>query len=173
MDVFFALDVSSSMSGKRLAGAKEVIAETFDQLNEGDRVSLVTFDTGAFMKLKPRAVGQLRRQGEIEPLLARIFARGATALWDAASLVLQNVYDKTRRTKMIVVSDGEDNSSTKTRTQVETDFQKFPNIQLCFIQIGKRVAEHELFAKSVSGLCLTCEDIVNVKKPICQFIRIK
>lgn len=172
-DVFFVLDVSGSMAGSRLIQAKEVIQEVFDELDAVDRASLVAFDTSPFMKLYPRSVNQLRRQKEIPPLLGRIWANGLTALWDAVDLTLANVYDKSRPTKIVVISDGQDNSSKKSREEVEAEFKEYPNIQLCFIQVGQVVQENRVFSDHVGGTTMTCQDIQSVKHQICEFVRVK
>jgi len=122
--------------------------------------------------LYPRSVDQLRRQKEIKPLLNRIWANGLTALWDAVDLTLGNVYDKTRPTKIVVVSDGGDNSSTKTRTQVEAKFKEYPNIQMLFVQIGDMVVQNKEFIAEINAEILNCDNIMNIKSQVCQFVRV-
>jgi len=135
--VFFLVDVSSSMDGDRLNEAKRAITEVHQGgLQDEDRMALITFDTKAFFKLKPRANGQLARQGEIAPLLGRIFARGATALYDALWLALEQLEDVTRPTQFLVLTDGEDNSSTHTLAQVLERAKAFPALTLDIKQIG-------------------------------------
>ena len=78
--MFLLLDVSGSMSGTLLKKAKSAAQECFNQMENRDRFSIVTFDTSAYFKLKPRPVEQLRRQNEIPEILSRIFTGGRTAL---------------------------------------------------------------------------------------------
>merc|ERR1711862_1090391 len=80
--MFLLLDVSGSMSGSLLTKAKSAVQECFNQMENSDRFSIVTFDTSAYFKLKPRPVEQLRRQNEIPEILSRIFTGGRTALYD-------------------------------------------------------------------------------------------
>lgn len=136
VDFYFLLDVSSSMTGTRLTSAKQSATEIETIMADNDRMALITFDTGAYFKLKPRAVGQLRRQKELDPLLSRIFAQGATAIWDAIWLAVTQLKDKNRDTQMIVLTDGEDNSSTHTFAQVQDLIKDFPNIKLSIIHIS-------------------------------------
>lgn len=105
-DFFFLLDVSGSMAGARLTQAKTALSTLFEQLQGEDRFSLLTFDTKAFFKCKPRPVGQLRRQQELNPLLERIFAQGGTALYDAIILAIGQVYSCTVPTTLHVLTDG-------------------------------------------------------------------
>jgi Mg-chelatase subunit ChlD len=137
IDVFVTLDVSDSMTGARLAAAKEAILDLHvNTLEEHDRLSLITFDTKAFFKLKPRPNGELARKKEIEPLLDRIFARGATAFYDALWMALQQIQDRSRPTRIFALSDGEDNSSTHTMAEVLKLAKDYPAVTLDIVYIN-------------------------------------
>jgi Ca-activated chloride channel family protein len=133
---FMLIDVSGSMDGAKLDNAKQAVKTCFDAVPEDDRFSICTFDSAAFMKLKPRPVGQLRRQAEIGPLLERIFARGQTALYDAIFLTIEQIHDKQSVSHLLVLTDGEDNASTHTFTQCKALLSEYPNITMDIVQIG-------------------------------------
>lgn len=93
-DHYFLLDVSGSMTGFRLANSKETFSAIFEKLDDKDRLAIITFDTKAFFKLKPRPVGQIKRQKELPSILDRIFAQGMTAIYDAIKLAVEQIRDK-------------------------------------------------------------------------------
>lgn len=153
-DVFFVLDVSGSMEGRRLDEAKRAIAEVHAEvLQDDDRMALITFDSKAFFKLKPRANGQLARKGELPTLLARIFAKGSTALYDAVWLALEQIVDVTRPTQLLVLTDGEDNASTHTLAQVVERAKAFPALSLDIRYVGSPLGDTaaRAFAQLVEG----------------------
>ncbi len=145
-DFYMLLDVSSSMSGRRLDDAKTTFCEIEELMNSDDRIAVVTFDTNAYFKLKPRPVGQIRRQKELPDLLARIYAKGMTAIWDAIWLSVEQLADKNRETLMIALTDGEDNSSKHTYQQVQDLIDEYSNVRLSIIHIdgsGRHCAEYQ------------------------------
>ena len=135
-DHYFLLDVSGSMSGSRLTKAKDTLSSIVTELAEHDRLAIITFDNHAFFKLKPRAVGQIKRQTELPGILARIFAQGTTALYDAIDLAVTQIRDKEIRTIINVLTDGEDNASKTTLASVEALVAQYPKITLNIIHIG-------------------------------------
>lgn len=136
-DWYAIIDVSGSMQGERLDKAKKAVLEDIvPKMKDEDRMALVTFDTKAYFKLKPRAVGQLRRQNEIGDIVERIFAGGGTAIWDAICMAIEQLRDKTRRTIMTVLTDGEDNASTHMYADVLALLDKNPNVCLSIVHVG-------------------------------------
>lgn len=139
-DLFCLLDVSSSMMGT-LIDAKSALIECFNLLDKNDRFSIVAFDTGAFFKLKPRSVEQLRRQNELPDILGRIFAQGNTAIYDAIWITIDQIFDRHRDTRLVVITDGDDNSSRHTLDEVKLRLAEFPKIRLDIIHIGRNPSE--------------------------------
>lgn len=135
IDYYYLIDVSSSMSGDKLEDAKESSRDICNLMNDTDRLSIITFDTGAFFKLKPRPVGQIRRQNELEKVLNRIYARGCTAIWDAIYLAISQIKDRTIPTKIIVLTDGEDNSSSHSYQDVLDLIKEYTNVTLSIIHV--------------------------------------
>jgi len=134
-DFYMLIDVSTSMTGARLANAKSSLLEIEGSMKDDDRIAVITFDTQAFFKLKPRPVEQIRRQQEMQPLMDRIFAKGATAIWDAIYMGVSQLRDKNKKTLMIVLTDGEDNSSKHTYAECLALVQGCPGVTLSIIHI--------------------------------------
>ncbi len=137
IDVFVALDVSDSMRlDGRLDKAKEAIRDLHqDKLKEYDRLSIITFDTQAVFKLKPRPNGELLRKKQIDPLLKEIVAKGATALYDAIWMAIDQIQDKNRPTRILVLTDGEDNSSKHTLAEVRAFAKLYTTVTLDIVYI--------------------------------------
>ncbi|VBB17800.1 RING zinc finger-containing protein [Yasminevirus sp. GU-2018] len=134
-DVYFILDVSGSMSGEKLASCKSAVKRLVPEIDKSDRIAIVTFDDKAFFKLKPRPVEQVVRQNELESILSRIFSRGSTAMYDAIDISIDQIHDKSRRTILNVLTDGEDNSSRVTLAQVKQKLREYPNIILNILHV--------------------------------------
>jgi Mg-chelatase subunit ChlD len=123
------------MEGNKLTQAKQAISDLHKEMPPNDRIAVVAFDDGAFFKLRPHPVEMIRRKGEIPGLLDRIFAKGRTALYDAIWIGVEQLYDKSRKTLMLVLTDGEDNSSKHTHQEVLDLLGKYTNIELNIIHI--------------------------------------
>lgn len=135
-DVFFLMDVSGSMAGSKIEEAKRALLAVHKQeLGDTDRLAVVTFDTNAYYRLKPRPNGQLLREGDVEDLVGRIKADGGTALYDAIWLTVEDVRDKTRPSTIVVLTDGEDNSSKHTLQEVLDAVAQFPALTLDIVQV--------------------------------------
>jgi len=136
-DFYFLLDVSSSMLGSRLNQAKTTLSKIVNQiLAPTDRMAIVSFDTNAYFKLKPRPVGQIKRQNELGGILNRIFAKGLTAIWDAIWLAVSEIRNKEIKTTVVVLTDGQDNSSKHSYLEVCDLIERYPKLTLDIIHIG-------------------------------------
>lgn len=135
-DFYYLIDVSGSMGGYSLDAAKDSARDIFKLMNDTDRLSIVTFDSKAFFKLKPRPVGQLRRQGDLDDVLNRIYAQGFTAIWDAIYLAVSQIRNPDIPTKIIVLTDGQDNSSEHTYQEVIDLVKRHPKLTLSIIHVG-------------------------------------
>jgi Mg-chelatase subunit ChlD len=135
-DFYFLLDVSGSMLGNKLDTAKQCAMDIVMKMNLLDRMAIVTFDTGAYFKLKPRPVEEILRKNELTPILQRIFAQGGTAIYDAIHLSVSQLHDKNQRTVLLVLTDGDDNSSKHSYADVMELLKAYPNIVLNIVHIG-------------------------------------
>ena len=133
---FVLLDVSGSMAGARLSAARAACSACFAAMRDEDRFAVVTFDSRAFFRLKPRSVGQLRRQNELPGILERVFPRGSTALFDAIFLTVGQIRNKDVPSTVTVLTDGEDNASTHALADVLALLAGYPNISLDIVHIG-------------------------------------
>ena len=136
IDFYTLLDVSGSMLGQKLQTSKNCISTFFDQMDENDRLAIVTFDTKAFFKLKPRPVWQLRKNNELPEILSRIFAQGGTALYDAIYISIEQIKDKNKKTILVVATDGEDNSSKHNFAEVLALLSEYPALSLHIIHVS-------------------------------------
>lgn len=146
---FILLDVSGSMHGSKLEECKDAIKQVFDSFDKDERFSLISFESKAFMKLKPRPVGELRRKNEIPELLNRIFAQGSTALYDAIFLAIEQVRYKDTTNRIIVFTDGEDNCSRHSLNDCMKLISEYPKLKLDIIHIGvDPIPSYESLVKS-------------------------
>jgi uncharacterized protein with von Willebrand factor type A (vWA) domain len=145
-DFYALIDVSGSMNGQKLENAKSVLSSFFDSMKESDRLAIISFDSEAFFKLKPRPVGQLRRQNELPEILSRIFAQGQTALYDAIWLAVSQIRDKNRKTILNVLTDGQANASSHSYGQIIELLEQDPSITLNIVHIdnsGSRLLRYD------------------------------
>lgn len=169
-DIYFILDVSGSMDGKKLNDAKLSLTKMVDEIDPEDRMAIITFDSQAFFKLKPRSAEQIIRQGELQGTLDKIFARGSTALYDAVMLAIDQLHDKSRKIILNVLTDGQDNASKITYSQLLKALEEYPNIVLNIIHIddaGTSVSQYKT-------LCETRGDymVINAESVFEQYIMI-
>jgi Ca-activated chloride channel homolog len=113
--VGLVFDISGSM-GDKLRRSRMAAAEFFRTSNEEDEFFLVQFDSS------PRlSVPLTRDTGQIENQLIFSHSGGSTALLDAIFLALHEMKKSKKNKKaLLVISDGGDNNSRYTETQVKT-----------------------------------------------------
>jgi len=150
-DFYFLLDVSGSMTGIRLNTAKETIADIVTNMDHHSRMAIVSFDTKAYFKLKPRPVGQIIRQKELPEILDRIFAKGLTAIWDAIWLAVSQIRDVSKKSNIIVLTDGGDNSSSHTYVELIQLIEKHANVTVDIIHIGDTNSDYAYLCKKFKG----------------------
>lgn len=165
--MFMLLDVSGSMDGLKLNSGKEAIQQCFDSMEEKDRFAICTFDESAFFKLKPRPVGQLKRQKEIPEILNRIFAKGSTALYDAIIMTLSQIKDKENsKNALTILTDGDDNASKYTLAEALKILQDYPKVQVHIIHIDssgtKNAAYEQLVGKTGSYQVIKKEEEITI-----------
>jgi len=110
------LDTSGSMSGEKMAAAREALNRfLFDLLEEDDEVFLYRFDSS------PELVdGWTTDRRRIITELGRIQPRGGTALYDAVAEAVPLAQSGRHRKKaLVIISDGNDTSSRTTISAVK------------------------------------------------------
>ena len=165
-DVYFLLDVSGSMAGARLAEAKNILTKMVNDMNKRDRLSIISFDTNPYFKLKPRAVEQIVRQNELSGILSRIFSGGRTALYDAVWMAVEQIQKK-RRVVLIVLTDGEDNSSRHNLEQTLSLVEETDDVTLDIVHIdgsGAKIAAYERLCCVGNGDYVVVRELVDVQR---------
>jgi VWFA-related protein len=111
--VGLVFDISGSM-GPKLRRSRQAAAEFFRTANPEDEFFLVEFND------QPKLVVPLTRQiEEIQNQLTFAQSKGRTALLDAIMLSLHEIKNsKKNRKALLIISDGGDNSSRYTETEV-------------------------------------------------------
>ena len=111
--VGLVFDISGSM-GPKLRRSRQAAAEFFRTANPDDEFFLVEFND------QPKMVVSLTRQTEeIQNQLTFAQSKGRTALLDAIMLALHEMKNSQKKRKaLLIISDGGDNSSRYTETEV-------------------------------------------------------
>jgi Ca-activated chloride channel family protein len=105
--VAVVLDVSASMTGAKIRRARDAVARFIQTSHEEDEYFLIGFNE------RPRLLLEEARGSEaMAARISGIEPRGATALYDAVAFSLDQIArSRLRKRALIVISDGEDNSS--------------------------------------------------------------
>lgn len=109
MAIALTIDTSGSMSGDPIAHARQAARKVVESLEDGDLLSLVTFDTSARVLIEPTIVGPQTRKRAIATI-SELDASGGTALHDgvkAAEMVLLQAPETYLVRRVIVLSDGQ------------------------------------------------------------------
>lgn len=146
---FFLLDVSGSMAGDRLKAATAAILKGFDLMQPYERFSFLTFNEKVHMVCTPEPVEKLRRRGVVKQMLDKSYAGGMTALYDAIATAVEQIHDKTIDNHIIVVTDGEDNSSCRDLSKVLALVSEYPKLTLDIVHID----DTEALSKAYASLC--------------------
>lgn len=104
--VAMTLDVSESVSGRRLQRLVEAGTTLNDQLRSGDQLSLITFSNEVRLRAPMGPPGP-----HIRRALAGLSGTGPTALFDAMHLALASEASQQVRSLVLLFSDGHDSSS--------------------------------------------------------------
>lgn len=108
--VAFVLDTSGSMDGNKLSNAKDALRGLVNALEEGDQLSLVTFDSDARVVWERQRISGDRRR--LFELIDRIPAGGGTCVscgLEAGYAVLRAAAPRFHR-RLLLLSDGEANN---------------------------------------------------------------
>ena len=108
-NIYLVVDVSGSMAGEKLAGAKEALYSFIDQLEgERDQVALVAFST---LVTEVQGLGAMDRE-RLRVQILGLQADGGTFLYDAVALAhqrLQEEGDPDRINVIVAMTDGRSN----------------------------------------------------------------
>lgn len=105
LTTLLVFDTSDSMRGTKLEALRAAAGAFLDGLRPLDEVGLIAFSEEVRWLARPTT-----EQRAVSRALARLQAKGATAVWDALSAAM-TVLPTTSRSLVVVFSDGEDNLS--------------------------------------------------------------
>jgi len=113
VDTVLALDMSGSVKGPKLAALKDAARAFLDGLRDGEQAALLAFreEVHLLQPLTPEIVRVRRALDEASP-------RGSTALCDAVYAALRLREPGSRRTAVVVFSDGIENISWLSASEV-------------------------------------------------------
>jgi Ca-activated chloride channel family protein len=124
LSVGLLVDISGSI-GAKLIAERQAVSEFVKTLNAGDEAFLVEFSDRAYV-----ALHFTRNAGEIETTLGSATPGGLTALLDAVHTGLAEMNNaRNPRKALLIISDGGDNNSTYTSTQVR-DLVREADVQI-------------------------------------------
>jgi Ca-activated chloride channel homolog len=125
-NIMLVLDTSGSMSEEgKLDSAKRGLRVFLSQLSPNDRVGLISFNDQIFynQSIDPFSQDRARLLGQI----GQLFPGGETAVYDATEAglkAIQGLHDPTRINAVVVLTDGEDNQSHQTATELANKLQQ-------------------------------------------------
>ena len=118
------IDNSGSMRDKRAKVEAAALALVKDS-NKDDEIFIVNFNDEAFLD-NPHNKDFTNNVKELEEALTRIDSRGGTAMRDAVRMSIDHLKEKAKKPKrvLVVVTDGNDNSSVITLEKLVKDAQQ-------------------------------------------------
>ncbi|MFB3827505.1 MAG: VWA domain-containing protein [Bryobacteraceae bacterium] len=145
LSVGLVVDVSGSM-GSKLAKSREAAAQLMKTANPEDEFFLVQFNDRAEL-----AVPFTSSLEEIQNKLTFTQSKGRTALLDAVYLALNQMKKaKNPRKALIVISDGGDNNSRYTETEIK-NLVREADVQIYAIGIFEPVGSRGRTAEELAG----------------------
>lgn len=110
LDLALAIDVSGSMQGQPLQYVKRGLLAMLDALEEGDRITLVTYSEEA--RVVAENVDPVLERAELEAIFEGLTVEGATNIYDGLFTALASVHafqEPGRQARVVLLSDGEAN----------------------------------------------------------------
>ncbi len=139
------VDISGSM-GEKIQLSRKAVSQFLKTMDQGDEVALVEF--GDHAKIM---AGFSPNIGAIEDKLAQVEPQGLTALLDAVSLGLQQMKTaKNARKALLIISDGGDNNSRYTSTEIK-QLVREADVQVYSMGVFERLPFLGLSAAELSG----------------------
>ena len=151
LSIGLVFDISGSM-GSKLVKSREAVAQFFKTANPEDEFFLVEFND------RPELVVDLTtRLEEIQNRLTFTQSRGRTALLDAVYMALNTMKKaKNPRKALLIISDGGDNSSRYTESEVKSRVRE-ADVQIYAIGIFESMASRGRTPEEMSGPGLLSE----------------
>jgi Ca-activated chloride channel homolog len=151
LSIGLLVDTSGSM-GFKLDTSRRAVAEFLKTLNASDEAFLVEFSDRAEL-----AVSLTSDSRRIEDKLTSVTSGGLTAMLDAVHTGLQEMKNaKNPRKALLIISDGGDNNSRFTASQIE-DLVREADVQIYAMGVFEPVLSFGLSAAEMSGPKLLSE----------------
>ena len=133
LSIVFALDISGSMTGERLAAEILAVRSVLAQMDGVDDEAGIVVFNGSPTLLQPLT----KNRDSLSSALDRISAGGATVLWDGIMTALMTLQTKASNAGQVViaVTDGANSSGTYSLADIITASQR-DRIRICPISIG-------------------------------------
>jgi Ca-activated chloride channel homolog len=112
VNLVMLIDVSGSMSGRKIENVREAAVQFVEQMGDDDYLSIITFASQPSAVVKYQRVGDARE--EIVAAIRQLRAQGDTALYDAigdGASLLQDTERGDTTNAMVVLTDGLDTYS--------------------------------------------------------------
>jgi len=144
--VSLILDNSSSMEGSLLNAAKQAARSMIESQPSNARTSLISFNSviDTYFEVSPQT---------LLPYIDAMTASGGTSLYDAMLVALEQIPEgDTQRNTLILLTDGEDTSSSAKLEDVKIELEKRPLVQIYAIYLaGASKSELKNLAHSSNG----------------------
>lgn len=176
-DVFFVLDVSGSMEGKRLNAARSLCIGLYNTLFLYDRFAFTAFSDGVYPKVPLRPMWRGREtlegdKGNMKTELANVRLGSLTSLWDAIDKTLDNIRSTTRPTKVVVLTDGVDNNSGATEEDIRQKISTLANVEMLLVKVGDGASIGKAFKSMRRSKYIQCKELNNnVGNTVLSFIK--
>jgi Ca-activated chloride channel family protein len=179
-NIMLVLDTSGSMSEEgKLDLAKRGLRVFLSQLSPNDRVGLISFNDQVFtnQRVDPFSKDRAALLSQINQL----FPGGQTAVYDASEAgvrAIQSLHDPTRINAVVVLTDGEDNQSKQTASELAHKLEQQSRsegltVRVYTIAYGQQANSDELMrlaaASGGKGYAGNTSDIESVYRSISSF----
>lgn len=129
LSLTFAIDTSGSMRGEKIKQVRKSIKTIVESLEIPAKFSIVTFADDVKVLISNSAQSE-----EIVDSLERLTTSGKTALYDGVDSAFKST-SNTKNSVIIVFSDGEDNSSKSTSSEIRNYSEQFSGL-LVLVGLG-------------------------------------
>ncbi len=137
LNLSFVIDKSGSMAGYgRIESLKESLIEFMDNLKRDDNVSLVTFDTEAFLEIPMQPKGDGKA---LKTMIYQVEAEGGTNIYNGLVMGYEEVlkyHDKEKNNRVILLSDGYGSTEPKIVVEKSKEYNQ-KGIDLSAIGVGE------------------------------------
>ncbi len=148
VDLIIVVDESGSMSGTRMSNTKAAAKEIISQMKENDRCAVIGFTEGASVKQELTSDKNL-----LGNAVDRLYASGGTSIYrgiDSALAMFDSMSSDERQKFIILLSDGEDGSTSQSLTSAKTAGEK--DIRIFAMMIGSGTLQMQNIAINSNGI---------------------